>query len=91
MKKMVVCFFLAIMGGSFLYSLTPNEMVKKADVWRAPASSFKAEMKVVAYKNEAKVEEVELTAYVRDINSSMAEFTSPASWKGKKMLMLNDD
>lgn len=90
MKKVIVLFLLVSLS-RFVYALSAEEIVKNADMWRAPSSSFKAEMKIVSYKDETKVEEIELVTYVRDIDSVMVEFTGPASWKGKKMLMLKGD
>ncbi|NPV39668.1 hypothetical protein BREVNS_1534 [Brevinematales bacterium NS] len=73
------------------YGITGKEILSKADMWRAPSSSFESRVQITSYQDETKVEEVELIVYVRDIESTMVEFMAPTSWKGKKMLMLKND
>ncbi|MCX8029721.1 MAG: outer membrane lipoprotein-sorting protein [Brevinematales bacterium] len=73
------------------FGVDAGDVVKKADLWRAPASSFEALMKVTSFRDNQKVEELELRSYVRDINSVMVEFTGPASWRGRRMLMLGNE
>lgn len=77
--------------GFWAFGLSGYEIVKKADLWRAPSSSFEAVIKIVSYKDDEKVEEIDLKAYVRDIDSTMVEFIGPSTWKGRKMLMLKKD
>lgn len=94
-KRMGASYFftlvIILLFASTSFGVDAGEIVRRADLWRAPGSSFEAWMKVTSFRDNQKVEEVELRSYVRDIDSVMVEFTGPASWRGKRMLMLGNE
>lgn len=84
-------FILLFLFTTKLFGVDANEMVRKADLWRGPQSSFEMDVKITSYKGDEKIEQVMMKTYVKDINKTMVKFTSPKSWEGRKMLMLKND
>ncbi|MGC8765492.1 MAG: outer membrane lipoprotein-sorting protein [Brevinematia bacterium] len=72
------------------FSLTPEDILKLVDKWRGPSSSFLIDLKVSSYSKDEIVESLEMKGYVKG-KKSMVYFTSPAKWKGRKMLMVGND
>lgn len=92
MLRKFLASLLVLLGLSVVsFAITGEEIIKRSDLWRAPEGSFEAKIKIVSFKDDEKVEEIELKSYIRDIDSVMVEFTGPLSWKGRKMLMLKND
>ncbi len=86
MKRIFLLMFLSIN----LYSLTPEEILKNADAKRAPAKAFEIKIRVSSFRDEKLIDKVEMKGYVKG-KKSMVYFTSPAKWKGRKMLMIDND
>ena len=93
MKRLsyIFSYVLLILISTSVLAEDPNEIVAKADQIRAPAGSYVFEATVVSYHGEEKSAENGYRVSVKDLDHSLVEFTSPASEKGKSMLMLEDD
>lgn len=66
-------------------------LVAKADAIRVPKGSYEFDAVVTSFDGEQKKSENGYKAYVKDLNNSLVAFTSPASERGKSLLMLGDD
>ncbi|MGC8771702.1 MAG: outer membrane lipoprotein-sorting protein [Brevinematia bacterium] len=73
-----------------LFSLTAEEILKLVDEKRGPEGYFLTKMRVTSYKGDKIEESLEMKGYIKG-NKSMVYFTSPAKWKGRKMLMIGND
>lgn len=69
----------------------PTAIVEKADKVRAPSGSYYFNAQVLNFEGSQKKAENGYKVYVKDLDRSVLEFLSPASEKGKSMLMLQDD
>ena len=85
----LICSFLFIQQGHCQED--PNEIVSKADLVRAPQGSFELEVTVTNYDGRRKKGENGYRAFVKDLDHVLVEFRSPASEKGKSLLMLAED
>jgi len=90
-KKVSILFLLLGVGSNLLYAITPEEIIKKADVWRAPSKSFVMDMRIISYKDGKSLQEIRVKGYVKDIDKVMLRFYYPKSWNGRKILMLKKD
>ena len=70
---------------------SPDAIVAKADAVRAPKGSHEFEAVITSYENDAKKSENGYKVYVQDLDHSLVEFKSPASEKGKSLLMVEED
>jgi outer membrane lipoprotein-sorting protein len=68
-----------------------NEIVKSADLIRAPKNSYLLEAVVTNYEDDREKAKNSYKVYVKDLNHVLVEFVSPASEKGKSLLVLNED
>jgi outer membrane lipoprotein-sorting protein len=68
-----------------------NEIVAKADAIRAPGGSYTFDATVISFDGDSKKGENGYKAYVKDLDHTLLQFLSPASEKGKSMIMLQDD
>jgi len=69
----------------------PNAIVAKADAIRTPKGSHELEATVTSFEGETKKSENGYKVYVKDLDHSLVEFRSPASEKGKSLLMVEED
>lgn len=69
----------------------PNAIVVEADKVRAPSGSYYFNAQVLNFEGSEKKADNGYKVYVKDLDRSVLEFLSPASEKGKSMLMLQDD
>ncbi len=69
----------------------PNAIVAKADNIRAPQGSYEFEATVTSYEGESKKAENGYRVSVKDLDHALVQFVSPASEKGKSLLMLGED
>ncbi|MCE9625591.1 MAG: outer membrane lipoprotein-sorting protein [Deltaproteobacteria bacterium] len=69
----------------------PNAIVAKADAIRAPKGSYEFEATVTSFDGETKKSENGYKVYVKDLDHSLVEFRTPASEKGKSLLMVSED
>ena len=69
----------------------PNAIVAKADAIRAPRGSYEFEANVVSCDGATKKSDNGYKVHVKDLDNSLVEFISPASEKGKSLLMLGED
>jgi outer membrane lipoprotein-sorting protein len=81
---------LAILQGASAYGLDAAEILKKVDVFRNPLDSFVIDVKLTSHRDGAKTEDWDFRVYGRGSDKSLVEFLSPASEKGRYLLMLND-
>jgi outer membrane lipoprotein-sorting protein len=72
-------------------SIDANAIVAKADAVRVPKGSYEFDTVVTSYEGEEKKSENGYKAYVKDLEHSLVVFSSPASERGKSLLMLGDD
>lgn len=93
MKKFLFLFpwIIGLLFSTLALAEDANEIVAKADQIRAPAGSYVFDATVVSYHGEEKSAENGYHVSVKDLDHSLVDFTSPASEKGKSMLMLQDD
>lgn len=68
-----------------------NAIVKKADLIRAPEGSYEFSATIVSSDGGAKKSENGYKVSVKDLDHSLVEFVSPASEKGKSLLMIGED
>lgn len=89
--------FLAILVAILFASVSPavqedpNSIVSRADLVRAPNGSYEYEVIVKSYEGIESKSENSYRVYVKDMDRVLVEFLSPASEKGKSLLMLGDD
>jgi hypothetical protein len=76
---------------SALTAEDPNAIVAKADLIRAPEGSYEFEATVTTFEGTDKKSENGYKVYVKDLDHTLVEFKSPASEKGKSLLMLGED
>jgi len=69
----------------------PNEIVAKADAIRAPKGSYEFEATITTFEDSEKKSDNGFKVYVKDIDHSLVEFRTPASEKGKSLLMIEED
>lgn len=87
-----VWLFLLVLGApTAAHAIEGDEIVRKADAVRVPAGSYQFEAEIVNYEGETKQSQSGYKVYVRDLDHTMIEFTSPASEKGKSLLMIQED
>lgn len=72
-------------------AIDANAIVAKADAIRVPKGSYEFDSVVTSYEGEEKKSENGYKAYVKDLEHSLVVFSSPASERGKSLLMLGDD
>jgi len=87
MKELI---FIFIFISTSLFGLNAEEILKIVDSKRGPEGSFLMNIRVSSYKDNEVQECLEMKGYIKG-NNSMIYFTSPAKWKGKKMLMIEND
>lgn len=68
-----------------------NEMVRRADLIRVPEGSYELDLTVTDFVGEESRGEKTYRSMVKDLNHALVVFRSPASEKGKSMLMLEED
>jgi len=68
-----------------------NAIVAKADAIRVPKGSYEFDAVITSFEGEEKKSENGYKAYVKDLEHSLVTFTTPASERGKSLLMLGDD
>ncbi len=98
MKKAVLAALLTLLTPG-LTAQTPETaptidtaaLVAKADAIRVPKGSYEFDAMITNYEGEVKKSENTYKAYVKDLEHSLVAFTSPASERGKSILMLADD
>lgn len=73
------------------WALEADEIVAKADAVRVPKGPYEFEAKIVNYEDESKTSESGYKVYVQDLDHALIEFRSPASEKGKSLLMIHED
>lgn len=69
----------------------PNAIVARSDAVRAPGGSYEFEAIVTTYEGEEKKSENGYKGFVKDLDHVLVEFKSPASERGKSLLMLSED
>lgn len=85
---------LAILLGGVPAAFAAEEadaLVAKADAIRAPKGSYEFEATVTTFDGEVKKSENGYKVFVKDLDHSLVEFRSPASEKGKSLLMIEED
>jgi outer membrane lipoprotein-sorting protein len=88
----ILSFALIIFVSSFVYATEdPNAIVAKADLVRCPAGSYRFVTEITAFEGEQKKSENGYKGYIKDLDHTLIAFTSPASEKGKSLLMLGED
>jgi len=81
----------------FIFSPLPvraeeaNAIVLKSDKIRAPTGSYQFDATIIRFDGEKKTAENGYRIYVRDLDHVLAEFRSPASERGKSLLMLGNN
>jgi outer membrane lipoprotein-sorting protein len=88
--RLWVMIALALLQGVSAYGLDAAEILKKVDVFRNPLDSFVIDVKLTSHRDGAKAEDWDFRVYGRGSDKSLVEFVSPASEKGRYLLMLND-
>jgi len=73
------------------YCLTAEEILEKVDEIRAPADTFAFDVKVTARKLDSPDLVNCFTVYVRGAEKSLVKFVSPASNKGRILLMVGQN
>lgn len=68
-----------------------NAIVAKSDAIRVPKGSYEFDAVITSYEGEEKKSENGYKAYVKDLEHSLVTFSTPASERGKSLLMLGDD
>lgn len=86
-----LCLITCLFSAPLRAAEDPNVIVKKADAIRAPQGSYEFEATVVSYDGDAKKSDNGYKVYVKDLDHSLVEFVSPASEKGKSLLMVGED
>jgi outer membrane lipoprotein-sorting protein len=71
--------------------LTPDEIVRRADLVRVPPGSYEIDMTVTDYLGQENRGEKTYRSMVKDLDHALVAFTSPVSEKGKSLLMLQED
>ncbi|HSA58283.1 MAG TPA: outer membrane lipoprotein-sorting protein [bacterium] len=66
-------------------------LVAKADAIRVPTGSYEFDAVATSFEGDQKKSENGYKAYVKSLDQSLVAFTSPASERGKSLLMLGDD
>ncbi|MFO1518863.1 MAG: outer membrane lipoprotein-sorting protein [bacterium] len=83
--------FLLSVPGVLSSAEDPGEIVAKADRIRTPQGAYEFEASITNFDGGDKKTESQYRVYVKDLEHSLVEFTSPAGEKGKSILMLGDD
>ncbi len=68
-----------------------SEILKKAEAFRGLDVNYTTKVKVTNQMGAAIQDESEFTVYIKDNLTSLVEQFSPASQRGKKMLMIGND
>lgn len=68
-----------------------DEIVRRADRNRVPEGSYELEITVTDFLGEESRGAKSYRSYVKDLDHALVEFLTPASDRGKSMLMLADD
>lgn len=91
LSSLAVCLFTLLSSAALPAAEDPNAIVAKADAIRAPKGSYEFEATVTSYEGAAKKSENGYKVYVKDLDHSLVEFRSPATEKGKSLLMIEED
>jgi len=68
-----------------------NQIVAKADEVRAPKGAHEMDAVVTSFEGGAQKSKNGYKVYIKDLDHSLVEFISPASEKGKSLLMIGED
>lgn len=94
MKLKIVPIFLSMLVLSIASAnptISAREILKRADKYRTLDDAYIVNVKVTNRMGEAIQDESEFKVSIKDINTSLVEQISPASSRGKKMLMIGND
>jgi outer membrane lipoprotein-sorting protein len=72
-------------------SLTPDEMVRRADLIRVPDGSYEIDITVTDYVGQENRGEKTYRSMVKDLDHALVTFLTPTTERGKSMLMLQED
>lgn len=86
-----IAFFSLFLTSAASRAEDANAIVAKADAVRAPKGSYEFDATIASYSGESKKSENGYKVYVQDLDHSLVEFKSPASEKGKSLLMVEED
>ncbi len=76
----------------YLFSaISPNEIVKKADMVRAPSKPFSIITEIYYYKKGNLSTKQVVKVYIKDRANSIVKFLKPAKMKGRVLLMSGDN
>jgi outer membrane lipoprotein-sorting protein len=94
MSQVKILFLVCLLGIPFHLAVADenaNSIVTKADALRAPEGSYEFSAIVTSYEGINKTAENGYKVHIKDLDHTLVEFRSPASEKGKSLLMLGDD
>lgn len=87
----VVLSFIGLCVGPAGAAEDPNAIVAKADDIRAPKGAHEMEAIITTYEGSQQKSKNGYHVYIKDLDHSLVAFTSPASEKGKSLLMVGED
>ncbi|MBL7544492.1 MAG: outer membrane lipoprotein-sorting protein [Bdellovibrionaceae bacterium] len=70
---------------------TAGQILKEAEKYRALDEAYTVSVKVTNRTGAVVQDETEFKVYIKDNNTSLVEQTSPASGRGRKLLMIGND
>ncbi len=87
--QMLLITFLALLLAPSLFAADAAEILKQVDTFRNPLETFVLDVKVITHrKNES--ETATFKVFGQGLDKSLVEFVTPASDKGRYLLMLRD-
>jgi len=82
---------LALFSAAPVLAEDAGAIVAKADAIRAPKGSYEMDAVVTSYDGATQKSQNGYNVHVKDLDHSLVEFVSPASEKGKSLLMIGED